>query len=257
MLAGVILAILAALLVYRLLSTAVETSAEAPEVTTMPVIVALQDIPLRTVIEEDMVAVRDMPVDFVPSDAAVDLNDVVGKMALTDIKEGEVVLLSRVETPTNITRDIALTIPEGQVVIALPAQDLLSRVGMIKPGDRVDIMFSLLFGDGPDKTVTINALQNVTIQAVVVSPTLEAGVEEGAPMSTREAAILVAVDPQDALVLKYLLDAGAVLDFALRPPDDESAPFVEPVDLIYMEDIYDFQTPEDNAPAPTTEPAVP
>lgn len=253
MLAGVLLAMLAALLVYRLLSTAVQTSAKEPQVTTQPVIVALQDIPLRTVIDESMVAVREIPTDFVPQDAAVDLNDVVGKMAIVDIKEGEIVLLSRVESPTNVTRNIALTIPEGQVVIALPAQDLLNRVGMIKPGDHVDILFSLGVGEGdPTKTIAINALQNVVIQAVVVPPTLGAN-EQGGPPTSEDKAILVAVDPQDALVLKYLLDSGAALDFALRPPDDDSAPFLEPVNIQYLEDTYDFTIPEVTAPQPAQE----
>ncbi len=250
MLAGVMLAMLAALLVYRLLSSAVQTSASEPQVATQPVIVALQDIPLRTVIDESMVAVREIPTEFVPPDAAVDLNDVVDKMAVADIKEGEIVLLSRLESPTNVTRNIALTIPEGQVVIALPAQDLLNRVGMVKPGDHVDILFSLSFGEGdPAKTTTVDVLQNVVIQAVVVPPTLEAG-REGGPPTSGDKAILVAVDPQDALVLKYLLDSGAALDFVLRPPDDDSAPFLEPVDVQYIEDIYDITVPENVAPQP-------
>ncbi len=252
MLAGVILAMLAAMLVYRLLSSAMEARASQPQVSTVPVLVALQDIPVRGVVEEGMVAVRDMPEEFVPPEAATDINEVVGKMAIAEIKEGEVVLLSRLESPTNVTRNIALTIPDGQVVIALPAQDLMNRVGMVKPGDHVDLLFSLSFqGGGPDKTVALNALQNVTVQAVVVPPTLDTANSEGAPPASADKAILVAVDPQDALVIKYLLDSGASLDFALRAPDDDSAPFVEPVDVTYMEDMYEFEAPA--ATEPTTE----
>ena len=251
MLAGVILAMVAALLVYRLLSSAVQTSASRPEVNTRPVIVALQDIPMRSVIGKDMVAVRDMPVDFIPKDAATDLNDVVDKMAIADIKAGEVVLLSRLESPTNVTRNIALRIPQGKVVIALPAQDLLNRVGMLKAGDHVDILFTLSFGSGPRKNVAIAAMQNVTVQAVVTPPSLQpSGNQAGIP-SRQEKAILIAVDPQEALVLKYLLDSGAALDFVLRPPDDDSAPFMEPVDLPYMEDTYDFEAPSETAPTGT------
>ena len=247
MLAGVILAMVAAMIVYRMLSSAVQAAASVPQVETQPVVVAVEDIPLRTIIEETMVSIREIPVDLVPSDAVLDVQEVVGKMALTDLKAGEIILRSRLESPTNITRNIALTIPEGQVVIALPANDLLSRVGMIKPGDRVDILFSLDYGQGDNSMITIDALHNVVIQAVVVPPTLEA-VEQvqdttGGGAAAGNEAILIALDPQDALVLKYLIDAGAVLDFALRAPDDDSTPFLEPVDLLYLEDMYGLEIP--------------
>ncbi len=259
MLAGVMLALVAGLLVYRVLSSAAETQASGPVVETRPVVVALEELPLRTVITEDMVAVREMPVEFIPEGAAQDLNEVVGKMVVDAITKGEVILLDRLDSPTNVTRNIALAIPEEHVVIALPAQDLLNRVGMLKPGDRVDILFSLHFGDqSPDQTITLNALQNVTIQAIVMPSTLAAAeqaveaVEEGDQQgSVLDTAILVAVTPQEALVLKYLLDSGGTLDYALRPPDDDSAPFVEPVGVQYMEDRYEFERPAAaESPAP-------
>ncbi len=251
MLAGVVFALVAGLLVYRVLSSAAETRASAPVTETRPVVIALEDLPLRTVVEEDMIAVREMPIEFIPEDAAQDVKDVLGKMVMTDINKGEVILLNRLASPTNVTRNIALTIPEEHVVIALPAQDLLNRVGMLKPGDRVDILFSLYFGDqSPDQTITLNVLQDVTIQAIVVPPVLAAAEQatngDNQPdqqTSVLDSAILVAVTPQDALLLKYLLDSGGTLDYVLRPPDDTSAPFVEPVDIQYIEDRFEFERP--------------
>ena len=262
MLAGVIMALVAAALVYRLLATAAVTTAAQPTLQTQPVVVLLEDVPRGTVLTEDMVALRDMPADFIPDGAVTVLEDAIGKMALTDLKAGEILLADRVETPTNITRDIALTIPEGMVVIALPANDLLNRVGMLKPGDRVDILFSLDLGEGTAASLrTLDALQNVEIQAIVVPPVLEEVAQGGlaAQGAAPDKAVLVAVDPQDALVLKYLVDAGAVLDFALRAPDDDSAPILDPVDLQYLADQYGFDlesllAPPEVQPAPTPTP---
>jgi len=259
MLAGVVLAILAGFLIYRLLTNAIESAAQAPAAETKPVVVAVVDIPMRSVLDETMVAVRQVPVELIPRDAALDLNEVVDKMALTDLAAGEIVLRSRLETPTNVS-NIALTIPKGMVVMALPTTDLMSRVGMLKPGDHVDILFSLDYAQGgTDSMVTLDAMQNIEVQGIVAPSTLEAiqGAQEpvgGAPVANaQQRAILVAVKPHDALVIKYLLDAGAALDFVLRPPDDESAPFLDPVNLPYLSDLYRFEITSLEAPTPVAE----
>ncbi len=266
MLAGVILAFLAGLLVYRLLTSAVRSATTPKKTETKPVVVAVQDIPMRTVIGEDMVQVRDMPVDLIPEGAITDINDAVGKMPLTDLITGEVLIENRLIEPTNVTRHIALAIPKQKVIIALPADDLLNKVAMIKPGDRVDIMVSLPYGDGPQGTVSVDVLQNVIIQAVVVPPMPNTGDEkEGKNTQTFSPedytsgglkAILVAVSPQDALVLKYLRDVGALVDFALRAPDDESTPFLEPVDFEYIQDVFgvELTLPENTGILPTQTP---
>ena len=223
---------------------------------------------MRTIIKEDMVRVRDMPVDLIPEDAITDLQEAIGKMPITDLSTGEILLASRLVEPTNITRNIALAIPKGHVIVALPADDLLNRVGMVKPGDRVDILITLPYGDGPENTVSVDVLQNVVIQAVVVPPIpneVESAGEQvkataDAALSSIEGAafkaILVAISPQDALVLKYLRDSGAILDFALRAPDDESAPFLDPVDFQYIQDVFgiELSTPEQSNVIPGTLP---
>ncbi len=44
-------------------------------------------------------------------------------------------------------------------------------------------------------------------------------------------ALLLTITPQDALTLKYLKDAGAVMDVVLRAPGAEQPFEVEPVDM--------------------------
>ena len=71
-------------------------------------------------------------------------------------------------------------------------------------------------------------MQNVTIADVV------GGAEEGGEGQRAPQAILLTVDPQDALVLKYMKDVGATLDLVLRAPGDESEFEVDPVNLDYI-----------------------
>jgi hypothetical protein len=51
-------------------------------------------------------------------------------------------------------------------------------------------------------------------------------------------AYILALDAQDALVLKYLRDAGAILDLAVRSIADDTEHPVQPVDLQYLIDKY-------------------
>ena len=50
--------------------------------------------------------------------------------------------------------------------------------------------------------------------------------------------ILLAIDPQDALTIRHILDVGGQLDLALRGPDDESITDIEPVDQFYLIERY-------------------
>jgi hypothetical protein len=139
-------------------------------------------------------------------------------------------------------------------------------VGVLKAGDRVDFLFTYQlpidretgFLPGVDdtgtaaggaaaegessETVTFNLMQNVTI-ASVVRQTNEEGEETGSPQ-----ALLLTVDPQDALVLKYMKDVGANVDLVLRAPESEGEFDVEPVDLDYVLNGYIVPTEGDLEP---------
>ena len=91
---GLLLALMAGVLTFRLLAQATEAAAQAQEVSFSPVVVAVQDIPLRSVINEAQVTIKQVPMELVPAGAAVSLVDVVGKISRQDIAAGEVVLTS-------------------------------------------------------------------------------------------------------------------------------------------------------------------
>jgi pilus assembly protein CpaB len=113
---------------------------------------------------------------------------------------------------------------------------------VLKPGDHVDLLFSFDFpagsvgglvpGAGPvaqgaggeeEEQVTFTLLQNVVIAAIT------GGEEEE---SAR--ALLLTLSPQDALVLKYMKDAGGIVDIVLRAPGVEVEFPIDPVNLDYL-----------------------
>jgi hypothetical protein len=112
-----------------------------------------------------------------------------------------------------------------------------------------------------DKLFTFDALQRVEISAVVVdivvdprgraaAPAGETVNEEGtpvpaptpAPSEIQSRAILLALAPQDALVLKHLKDAGGIIDLVLRAPDATQLFEVDPVMSEYLIDRYQLES---------------
>ncbi len=121
---------------------------------------------------------------------------------------------------------------------------------MLKPGDKVDVHFSLDFpvarvaGEDADseEQATFALLQNLQVAAVlgpegaVDTEAVAAG--EAKPEQAKAETILLTVPPQDALVLKYAMDAGGMLSFALRAPDNDRTYELEPVDPDYVINRY-------------------
>jgi len=251
------LAVLAALLTLRFLNDAVPSSVPGSgEVVTEAVVVARNDVPMRTLLSDDAVVIRQVPPELVPVGAATMLDQVLGKINMSDLVMGEVVLTRRLADPAKKGVDVLFTMSEDKIVIALPGDDLMSRTGLLRPGDKVDILYSLEMGEtSGNGLVTFEAIQNQEITAIVLPGSAteavgglggiggmggSADVEGGMGGASEVAGkvILLAVDPQDALVLKHLKDAGGILDFALRVPTNEQFMRTEPVTEDYLADRY-------------------
>ncbi|HEY64584.1 MAG TPA: Flp pilus assembly protein CpaB [Caldilineae bacterium] len=241
LLTGVLFALLAGVLTFRVLAQATATAAEVPQLDITAVVVALQDIPQRTEINESQVGIKEVPTELVPAGAATSLTDVVGKIVTQDVAAGEIILMHRLVEPTVKGRNVVFTMPEDKVIIALPASDLMSRVGFLKPGDRVDLLFSLSVpGQGTDQLYTMDVIQNLEIVGMVMPPLLAKQGDktkvEARPSTalTNQGVLLFAVSAQDALTIKFLKDSGAIMDIALRAPTSEQRLEAETVDMSYV-----------------------
>lgn len=252
--AGLVVAAVAGAVAFIALSRATADRAEradlmAPE---QQVVVAAQNVEVRDFLTAADVDVIDMPVDVVPDGALTDVDQVIGKISLVALYPGEILLDQRLIDPNVTTNSgrMALVVAEDEVLMAFPAGDLLSRLGVLKAGDRVDFLFSYnlpvdraesgLPGIGGDQNVVgistegedlelvaFDLMQSVTIAAVVGGTN-----DERNPQPPD--ALLLTVSPQDALVLKYMKDVGATVDLVLRAPEVEGEFSVDPVDLDYI-----------------------
>ena len=92
-----------------------------------------------------------------------------------------------------------------------------------------------------EEQATFALLQNLQVAAVLGAEgrvDTEAVAAGEAHAEQAAETILLTVPPQDALVLKYAIDAGGMLSFALRAPDNDRTYEFEPVDLDYVINRY-------------------
>jgi len=255
--AGVVLALLAGLVAYTSLTRVTETpTGSAALGPTVSVFTAARSLPVRSVLTlDDMIAV-DMPADVVP-DGSVRTSDVaVGRLTTAPFYPGEPILEQQLIDPNVVSPDgrKALYLLEDEVLMALPAQDTLSGSGMLAAGDHVDILFSLNFPENrgigatdteqDEQQTTFGLLQNVSI-AGLIGGVPQATSDEGGGESVSAGApdlVLLSIAPQDALALKYAVDAGGAIDLVLRAPGVEKPFVTDPVDIDYLINRYRIPT---------------
>jgi pilus assembly protein CpaB len=245
---------------------------------TESVVVVTHDIPIRALLRVQDLTLVEVSVEFVPPNALNEIGAALDRITKIPLVAGEIVMEHHLVDPTNIKDDLAFVIEDDQVLMAFPATDLMSQINLLQPGDLVDILVSIeqpvlpgqagsggMFGEEAeeeDELFTFSALQRVEISAFVVeikpmrqtsstaSGTASVSLTEAEatpqptptpqPSEIEPRAILLALSPQDALVLKHLKDAGGVIDIVLRAPTSERFFELSPVMSEYLKDRYEL-----------------
>jgi Flp pilus assembly protein CpaB len=235
---------------------------------TTEIVIASHDLAVGAVISREDVQLATVPVSLVPRNAMLTIESVLGKIAMVHLIQGEMVLQHHLADPTNVSHDIGYIIGQDQVLMAFPSTDLMSGLGVLQRGDNVDIFASLTVEVTPTNTTTgvatgeeagpvarlftFDALQRVQVSAIVVEVTGEQGSSvptQGQaqptpnPANVRVKAYLLAINAQDALVLKNMRDKGAVFDIVLRSPTSNELFDVSPVTEEYLLQRYELQIP--------------
>jgi pilus assembly protein CpaB len=236
---------------------------------TADVIVTTHDLGVGSVITREDIQIASMPVSLVPRDALLTIESALGKMTIAHLIQGEMVLEHHLADPTNVSHDIGYIIADNQVLMAFPSTDLMSGLGVLQRGDTVDIFASMTVEVTPTNTTagvgttaeqeqtitrmfTFDAFQRVQVTAIVADVVEEQGsttpTQGGAqptpnPANVRVRAYLLAMNAQDALVLKHMRDSGAIFDFVLRSPTSNELFEVSPVTVDYLLQRYELTIP--------------
>lgn len=266
LLAGLVLAIVAAGLSYFAFQQVVSQQMESvEEESTQSVVVAKELINERAVIRLADIGTEERPVEEVPSGAIFKTDDAVGRITTRSVSPGQVLLAQHlvesfpstgVEPSEVVTSTVNFNqaLGENLVAFAVPATDRLSTEGILLPGDRVDLLFSTdVIGaeEGTGGKVSMYALQDLEILQIIYKPKpKEEGKDEEqdddseAGSSARvPKTLIVAIEPQDSVILKYALDTETSIDLALRAEDNRRLFEVDSVTINTISERYDFIAP--------------
>lgn len=265
-LALVAIGVLASILLIQRTQGQRAPAGEETDVVKTDVVVVTRDLALGDALTSTDLTTASVPVEVAPRNALTKIEDAVGKIIKTDLVQGEMVLNHNLADPTNNNGDLSFILSEDHVLLAFPADDLMSRESMIKRGDIVDIFATFeqevktvgeqvtTTGEAVEpemRTFTVDSFQRVSVTAMVLeviteegntSPlTGEAANDPNALVETRIRAYLLALDPQDALVLKHLKDTEAIFDIVLRNPTSTEQFDLTPVTEEYIIELYGLE----------------
>ncbi len=251
---GILLALGSGCLVFFLMS---RQGQQPAQVQTRKVIIAVQDMPAGTPIVPDAVTFMDKPINEVPADAVTSPEKLRGKVAAVDIYRGDIITLDMLTTKEKILQEKPISlIPPGKVAFTIKVDELSSVAYSIQPGDYVDVLVGLDFvdvqreaqcqtpcpegftGEQIPRHVTQLTIQNAQVLNVGLRTITATLTEEGTPPAEAQQVyynyVTLLLSQQDALVLKYLREIGAIVDLALRNPDDKSVVSTEAVTMEYV-----------------------
>ncbi len=103
------------------------------------VLVARKDIPARTIITEDLLEYQKIPKPYIEPLAVTRIEDVIGLVAITDIKKGEQITKNLL-IPLTTWTVLSSFIPEGYRAITIHVDEVSGVGGLILPGDEVDVI---------------------------------------------------------------------------------------------------------------------
>jgi Flp pilus assembly protein CpaB len=258
--AGLVLAICAAGLSYFAFQQVITQQVSPAEAkSTQLVVVAKQLINERAVIRLADVSTEEQSANDIPSGAIFKTEDAIGRIADRTMLPGDILLaqnlvesfpstsLESTEIATG-TVNFNQALGEDLVAVALPATDRLSMEGILLPGDRVDLLFSTdVVGqqEGTGGKVSVYAIQDLEVLQIIYQPPPKSDEAETEPELPPQLpkTILLAIDPQDAVVLKYAIDTETSIDLALRAEDNRRDFEVDAVTINTLSERYEFFAP--------------
>lgn len=218
-----------------------EEDKKPPVIETTKVIVAKVNIPPRTVIQENMLQVKELPVDSAPPDVITDFDKVLNVQVKVPIFAGDVLTEQKISEDRRAEGFIG-TIPPECRAVSISVNDITGVAGFAKPGDKVDL---LLVEKGDYSATTEMILQNVPLLSInqdMGNSMLDGTSAKSGAISNPTLATF-ALLPGEALKLISASKLGEIY-MSLRPEHPQDS---------YVDDRY-YTMESVNAPRPKQEP---
>lgn len=256
---GIVLAVLAVFMIKvyldqqrRLANEAAQQRYEREKASQTPVLVAKKDIPRGSMVEPDSLEAKIIPNQFIQPQAVTSLDRISGMVTIAPISKGEQITLSKLMWPKEVATggSLATATPVGKRAITISVDNISALLGMIKPGDYVDVIALLPVpvqspeGQQTTQAAVIPLFQNVLVLAIGQelggAPREEGGgrykKEEAQQPSTL---ITLALTPQEAGLIAFVQEQGKIR-LTLRSPTDAK---IEPVQPASWETLFQYIMP--------------
>lgn len=195
------------------------------------VAVARQLIPAKTQISVQMFELQDLPAKYINEQAAVESKEVLGKVARVDIFPGEQILRNKLAGNKDAADGLPFLLQPGQRAVTIAVNEVSGIAGLVKPGDRVDVMgtFDLQAAVGQEKfSITSLLLQNAAVLSTDQSIDQTVVNSQGGKKVEPARTITLAVTPEQAQPLILCSEKGTIR-LLLRAATDQ--------EMIYLPSI--------------------
>ena len=213
---------------------------KAAAVEMVKVVVAKQNIPVRTRIQESMLQVKELPATAVPEGAIKDFSAILNEPARVSIFAGDVLTQQKLFGERSDEGFLG-TIPPDCRAVSISVNNITGVAGFAKPGDFVDLL--LVENDNYSATTNI-LLQNVLLLSI--NQSMSASVtDNGSEAISNPTIATFALRPADALKLISAAKMGEIY-MMLRP--------FKPQNMYVGEMEYTIESVRKPAPKPEPEP---
>ena len=207
---------------------------------TVDIVLAKVDIPSGKLISENMLYTQRVDKNSLPAEAATSVARVVDRISTVSIKEKYMIPVDKLVWPTTRETTLAAKTPIGKRAMTISVDNISSLLGMIKPGDYVDVIGIIplpveVDGKQAAEPATVPLFQNVLILSVGTE--LGAGSEkesasrrkasEFTPKESAAPLITLSLSPEEANILAFVKEQGKI-QLILRSPGDAQTRPVQP-----------------------------
>jgi pilus assembly protein CpaB len=195
---------------------------------TVPVVVTTTMVPAHTPLTADMLEQRTVhraALETLAGGAVQTIDDAVGLVTRMDLPAGEVIR----QAPWQVTAvpegadpsAARYHLPEGMRLTGLRLDSQAAVGGRVKPGDRVDVIFTVRTGGTASEVTATTILQGVEVYSVGSKGRTGTGVS---PDASGALDITLIVTPEEAQQLALAKRSGGSVDLTIAPPDASSRP---------------------------------
>ncbi|MCM8799617.1 MAG: Flp pilus assembly protein CpaB [Candidatus Omnitrophica bacterium] len=236
------------------------------------VVVAKEDIPKGTTLQESMLEIKIVPRDYLQPRSVSSVERILGMVTAVPISKGEQITTTKLLSPQQVSAttggSLAMATPIGKRAVTIPVDNISSLAGMIRPGDYVDVIGMVpvptMTPDGKQVTqgVIVPLFQNVLVLAVgrqlsAVTPS-EDRYEKDKKTAEPSSLVTLALSPQEANLIAFVQEQGKIRLILRSPADSKIEPIIPASwDTLFqyiMPQIPQGQVSETQAPAGVEKP---